>query len=269
MGLDDNRTCFSAPDLQFQNDSFLKKRKRRPIPSSSSTEGEDEEQVPVESQSSEVSMAKIRKPGVAERDERKTANDEEKPEAKIRRAHSEKSVSSNGGASGVEQTKNPSRPGNRQASPDWPTILSENDEQEETDAVEVEKPHALREKAERSQTCVDLSHAAKPDAITPTPQSTQGNNLHPNEMRTHVKAGTTLPAPNGNEEKLGDRELHSDKQYRNDSCSPSLDAESYADMLAQALAGSSAESSCLVIDPEVEEPGKIDEGDMLSFGRRS
>lgn len=260
LALDADRTCFSAPDLQFQNDTFMKKRKRLPIPLSSSTEGEDVE-LPVDSQSSEVSMAKIRKPKVTTRDARKMANDSKRPEAQISRARSEKSVSSNGGASAAEQSKNPSRPGNRQASPDWPTILPEDDEPDETESPEVHKTHATQEKAVRGQPGVNLSHMTNSVAIVPL--STEENNFLPHEMRVDAEAATTIPRPNGDEEGLRNKEQHSTQQYRNDSCSPSLDAESYADMLAQALAGSSAESSCLVIDPEVNESGKIDEGAML------
>jgi hypothetical protein len=255
LALDADRTCFSAPDLHFQNDTFMKKRKRLPIPLSSSTEGEDVE-LPVDSQSSEVSMAKIRKPKVTTRDARKMADDSKRPEAHISRARSEKSVSPDGGANAAEQSKNLSRPGNREASPDWPTILPEDDEPDETESVEVHKTHATQEKVVRDQPGVNLSHMKNSVAIMPL--SIKENNFLSHEMRVDAEAATTIPGPNGDEEELRNKE-----QYRNDSCSPSLDAESYADMLAQALAGSSAESSCLVIDPEVNESGKIDEGAMF------
>jgi hypothetical protein len=99
-----------------------------------------------------------------------------------------------------------------------------------------------------------MTNAGKPRVIIPALLSTPEIDL----LRSDAKAAVILPEPDIQKEEPRDRAPQLNQRYQNDSCSPSLDADSYADMLEQALARSSAESSSLIMDL-----GAVVEGDQV------
>lgn len=237
-----------------------------PVPSSSCTDDEDVQKEPVGSQTSDVPRRKIRKTGTTIGDRATRISNSESPKAKIRRLSTEEPAPdddedvahSDTYTEAREQFKNPGRNGNRQASPDWPTILFEDDQPEGLSMIEAGESKLSRSKDVESHAETDLSNAKEPNALPPSEPLKHEDYLDTVESPNDAKGADVLVQPNGEKEPLRNLVQQSNQHYENDSCSPSLDAESYADMLAQALDGSSGESSSLIMDF-----GAVVEGDQV------
>lgn len=250
-----DRGRHTAPDLQFQADTFLRKRKSKAIPSPSCTDDDKAQKPHDNSQSSDVSRAKVRKSSRAPRKQRTKTADSQRPKPKSKRAQLEKSSLVDDETDTEGRARIPSPHESRQMSPDWPTVLPEGDEPEETAVIEAATSEASREEAGRNSMDNVMTNAGKPRVVIPALLSTPELDL----LRSDVKAATVLSEPDIRKEAPHDhRAPRLNQRYQDDSCSPSLDADSYADMLAQALARSSAESSSLIMDL-----GAVVEGDQI------
>lgn len=203
---------------------------------------------------SSLAPVKVRKAGIT--DQKQIAKAVVKPKKRLRDSltadRTEASVSTR--SKEAEESSDGSRAQERQPSPDWPTVLPEDDEQEETrDEKSQRYEKDEREPLAPSQPQIQESNSARrAKSITPLQSPPSEPNEAVNEDHARLKGGArpSLPLPE-NAGVTGESGPSVPHNYEN-SCSPSLDTRSFADMLAEALAGPT--SSAHIDD---EEDGEI------------
>lgn len=169
-------------------------------------------------------LAKVRKAHTSERTQKQQADFKQKKRAKIvvKAPYSPMSTSSQGESREKERSE-AKQAEDRQSSPDWPTILIDEDEQEQIE--EAEDQHS------------DAVNGNKQDAPMDTNQDLSLLEAVPALLEEYTGIQRDDALLSG--------------QYDN-SCSPSLDTRSYADMLANALACSSSSERG---DPDIRDKG--------------
>lgn len=210
--------------MQFQTKKPTKSKRKAP---SSPPVTESAECSSTDSQSS-LSLVKIRKAGTAKQIPQTTAEPKKRVKGNI--------VADNSEASAAPRKETPAkksdiaRAKHRQRSADWPTILPEDDEQEAANDVK------SQESEQSPCETQDLAPQPQHEGSASEPIMDAKEDLAPS------KAGPK-PVPIEEETRSAERSGPLPPHNFNNSCSPSLDTRSYADMLAEALAGSASSVS--------------------------
>lgn len=198
-------------------------------------------------------LAKVRKAHTSERTRKRQADLEQKKRAKIAVKAQDSPMSACFQCESPEKEKSDAKQAeDRQLSPDWPTILVDEDEQEQIQEAEDQHSDAVNGNKQASpiQPLKQDPAPAVPAKSRLLAEPIMGLNQDP------PLSGAVLALQE--EETSAQRDGALLSGQCDDSCSPSLDTISYADMLANALACSSSSESG---DREVH-----DEGLRLSFG---